>query len=174
MIISSSWRFYINKKIRINHFIKAPEVRLIDADGVQVGVINIRDAITNAKNAGLDLVEVAPDAKPPVCKVMDFGKYKYQMEKKHTHKKPVEIKTVKLRPHISSHDLERKINQMLEFLDSGDKARITMFFRGREIIRPEMGMVVFDKIIEKLNGNYTIEMSPKLERKSITMVVGPK
>lgn len=147
---------------------------MIDADGVQVGVVNVRDALTNAKNAGLDLVEVAPDANPPVCKVMDFGKYKYQMEKKHTFKKPIEIKTVKLRPHISTHDLDRKINQMLGFLDAGDKARITMFFRGREIIRPEQGMVVFDRIIEKLNGNYTIEMAPKLERKSITMVVGPK
>ncbi|MES0335708.1 MAG: translation initiation factor IF-3 [Candidatus Magnetobacterium sp. LHC-1] len=164
----------INKKIRINDQIKVPQIRLIDVEGEQLGIVNIRDAIRSAVERGLDLVEVAPAANPPVCRIMDFGKYKYQLSKKHTHRKTIDVKEVKIRPRISDHDLERKINQLITFLTEGDKAKVSMFFRGREIVRPEQGMVVFDKIIEKLQGNYNIEVKPKLDGKSMIMVVAPK
>ncbi|MBF0344060.1 MAG: translation initiation factor IF-3 [Nitrospirae bacterium] len=164
----------MNKKIRINEQIKVPQVRLIDVEGGQLGIVNIKDAIKSAIDRGLDLVEVAPAANPPVCRIMDFGKYKYQLSKKHTHRKTIDVKEVKIRPRISEHDLERKINQMITFLTDGDKAKVSMFFRGREIVRPEQGMVVFDKIIEKLEGNYSIEVKPKLDGKSMIMVVAPK
>ncbi|MBF0538908.1 MAG: translation initiation factor IF-3 [Nitrospirae bacterium] len=164
----------MNKKIRINDQIKVPQIRLIDVEGEQLGIVNIRDAIRSAAEKGLDLVEVAPAANPPVCRIMDFGKYKYQLSKKHTHRKTIDVKEVKIRPRISEHDLERKINQLITFLTEGDKAKVSMFFRGREIVRPEQGMVVFDKIIEKLQGNYNIEVKPKLDGKSMIMVVAPK
>ncbi|MBF0337992.1 MAG: translation initiation factor IF-3 [Nitrospirae bacterium] len=164
----------MNKKIRINDQIKVPQIRLIDVEGEQLGIVNIRDAIRSAVERGLDLVEVAPAANPPVCRIMDFGKYKYQLSKKHTHRKTIDVKEVKIRPRISDHDLERKINQLISFLTEGDKAKVSMFFRGREIVRPEHGMVVFDKIIEKLQGNYNIEVKPKLDGKSMIMVVAPK
>ncbi|MBF0608163.1 MAG: translation initiation factor IF-3 [Magnetococcales bacterium] len=164
----------MNKKIRINDQIKVPQIRLIDVEGEQLGIVNIRDAIRSAVERGLDLVEVAPAANPPVCRIMDFGKYKYQLSKKHTHRKTIDVKEVKIRPRISDHDLERKINQLITFLTEGDKAKVSMFFRGREIVRPEQGMVVFDKIIEKLQGNYNIEVKPKLDGKSMIMVVAPK
>jgi translation initiation factor IF-3 len=165
----------INKKIRINDQIRVPQVRLIDVEGGQLGVIGIRDAIESAKQKGLDLVEVAPGANPPVCRIMDFGKFKYQMSKKHTHQKKVDVKEVKLRPRISDHDLERKIKQMFQFLGEGDKAKVSMFFRGREIIRPEHGMVVFNKIVEMIQGTaFNVEVMPKLEGKSIIMIVAPK
>ncbi len=151
-----------------------PQIRLIDVEGEQLGIVNIRDAIRSAVERGLDLVEVAPAANPPVCRIMDFGKYKYQLSKKHTHRKTIDVKEVKIRPRISDHDLERKINQLITFLTEGDKAKVSMFFRGREIVRPEQGMVVFDKIIEKLQGNYNIEVKPKLDGKSMIMVVAPK
>lgn len=134
----------------------------------------VRDAIKSAKEKGLDLVEVAPGANPPVCRIMDFGKYKYQISKKHTHKKTIDVKEVKIRPRISEHDLERKVNQVRSFVADGNKAKISMFFRGREIVRPEHGMAVFDKITEQLDGICNFELKPKLDGKSIIMVVAPK
>ncbi|MCI4625483.1 MAG: translation initiation factor IF-3 [Candidatus Magnetoovum sp. WYHC-5] len=162
------------KKNRVNNQIKAAQVRLIDMDGAQLGIVPVKAALEKAKERGLDLVEVAPGAEPPVCRILDYGKYKYQMSKKHTHRKTIDVKEVKLRPRISEHDLERKINQMVEFLSDGDKTKISMFFRGREVVRPEHGMAIFEKIVEKLEGNFNIEVKPKLDGKSITMVVAPK
>jgi len=164
----------IDKRIRINYHIKAPEVRLIDSDGSQLGIVKIKDALHVAEERGLDLVEVAPDSTPPVCRIIDFGKYRYKMNKKHSHRKTMDVKEVKIRPHISEFDLERKINQMLKFLSAGNKAKVSMFFRGREIIRPEQGMMIFDKIIKRLEGNCNIETKPKLFGKSITMIMAPK
>jgi translation initiation factor IF-3 len=117
---------------------------------------------------------VAPNAKPPVCKILDFGKFKYQQSKRHSHRKTIEVKEVKVRPRIDVHDLELKIKKVISFLDNGNKAKVTMFFRGREIIRPELGMQVFEKIMERLEGKYNIEMKPKLHGKSMTMIVAPK
>jgi translation initiation factor IF-3 len=126
-----------------------------------------------SRERGYDLVEVAPSAVPPVCRIMDFGKYKYQMSKKHAARKTMDVKEIKIRPQISDHDLQLKIRNVRRFLDEGDKAKVIMFFRGREIVRPELGMKIFQKVIETLDGKFTVEANPKLEGKSITMVLAP-
>jgi translation initiation factor IF-3 len=134
----------------------------------------VRDALKVAEERELDLVEVSPTAVPPVCKILDFGKYKYQLNKKHTQKKTADIKEVKVRPQVGEHDLELKIRNINRFIEEGDKAKIVMYFRGREIIRPELGMKVFDRISQRLAGKFQIEQQPKLEGNHITMVVAPK
>jgi len=136
-------------------------------------VVSIQEALRISRESGYDLVEVAPNATPPVCRVMDFGKYKYQMSKKHTSRKTADLKEVKIRPQITEHDLELKVRNIRRFLDEGDKAKITMFFRGREIVRPEMGMKVFEKITVLLTGKYNVEQQPRLEGNHITMVITP-
>ena len=136
--------------------------------------MTVRDALKVAEERELDLVEVSPTAVPPVCKILDFGKYKYQLNKKHTQKKTADIKEVKVRPQVGEHDLELKIRNINRFIEGGDKAKIVMYFRGREIIRPELGMKVFDKISQQLTGKFQIEQSPRLEGNHITMVVAPK
>ncbi len=122
----------------------------------------------------LDLVEVSPTANPPVCKILDFGKYKYQLHKKHTQRKTVDIKEVKIRPQVGEHDLLLKIRNINRFIEDGDKAKVVMYFRGREIIRPELGMKIFDRIIQGLTGKYQIEQQARREGNHITMVVAPK
>ena len=148
-------------------------MRLIGGMGEQLGVVSIQEALRISRESGYDLVEVAPNATPPVCRVMDFGKYKYQMSKKHTARKTADLKEVKIRPQITEHDLELKVKNIRRFLDEGDKAKVTMFFRGREIVRPEMGMKVFDKITVLLTGKYNVEQQPRLEGNHITMVITP-
>ena len=148
-------------------------MRLIDEEGKQLGVFSVPEALRIARDRGYDLVEVASNAVPPVCRVMDLGKYKYQMSKKHSARKTTDVKEIKIRPQITDHDLQLKIKNIRRFLDDGDKAKVTMFFRGREIVRPEMGMKLFDKILEMLTGKFSIEQQPKLEGKSITMVLAP-
>jgi translation initiation factor IF-3 len=137
-------------------------------------VMTVRDALSKAADRELDLVEVSPTATPPVCKIMDFGKYKYQLNKKHAQRKTIDVKEVKVRPQINEHDLELKIRNINRFIDGGDKAKIVMYFRGREIVRPELGMKVFDKISRNLTGKFQIEQQPRLEGNHITMVVAPK
>lgn len=137
-------------------------------------MMSVRDALKVAEDRELDLVEVSPTAVPPVCKILDFGKYKYQLNKKHTQKKTADIKEVKVRPQVGEHDLELKIRNINRFIEGGDKAKIVMYFRGREIIRPELGMKVFEKISQQLTGKFQIEQKPKLEGNHITMVVAPK
>lgn len=134
----------------------------------------LADALKIANDRGLDLVEVAPNVKPPVCKILDFGKYRYQLSKRQAQKKTAEIKEIKIRPQITEHDLGLKVKNIRRFLDEGDKAKITMFFRGREIIRPEYGMKVFEKILNTLTGKFNIEQSPRLEGNHITMILTPK
>lgn len=153
--------------------IRAKEVRLIDEEGKQIGLVPIQEAISMAKDRGYDLVEVAPNANPPVCKIVDYGKYKYQISKKHTAKKTTDVKEVKIRPHISEHDLTLKAKNIRRFLDEGDKAKVIMYFRGREIVRPEIGMKVFEKLIELITGKFSIEIQPRLEGNHIVMVVAP-
>lgn len=142
-------------------------------DGKQLGVMPVREALRLAEDRELDLVEVAPNADPPVCKIMDFGKYKYQLSKKHSVRKTIEVKEIKIRPHIDLHDLELKAKNIRRFLDDGNKAKITMFFRGRERVRPDIGMKVFEKLTELITGKYSIEQSPMLEGNHITMVIAP-
>jgi translation initiation factor IF-3 len=158
----------------VNEQIRAKEMRVIDNDGAQLGVMSVRDALEAAGRRELDLVEVSPTANPPVCKILDFGKYKYQLHKKHTQKKTIDVKEVKIRPRIDEHDLQLKIRNINRFIEDGDKAKVVMFFRGREIIRPEFGMKVFEKIMQSLTGKYQIETRPKLEGNNITMVIAPK
>jgi translation initiation factor IF-3 len=143
-------------------------------DGGQLGIMPVREALRVADDRGLDLVEVAPTVVPPVCKILDFGKYRYQINKKQTQKKTIDVKEVKVRPQITDYDLSLKVKNIRRFLDEGNKAKVTMFFRGREIIRPELGMKVFDKMTQLLTGKFNIEQSPKLEGNHITMVVAPK
>ncbi|MCL0037570.1 translation initiation factor IF-3 [Thermodesulfovibrionales bacterium] len=148
-------------------------MRLIDEEGKQVGVVTTREALWLAKDRGYDLVEVAPDAKPPVCRVLDYGKYRYQMSKKHTAKKTTALKEVKVRLKITDHDLQLKVKNIKKFLDNGDKAKVSMFFRGREIVKPEIGMKVFERITGLLDEGVNIEHKPKLEGRSIIMVIAP-
>lgn len=148
-------------------------MRLIDDEGKQLGVVPTQEALRLARERGFDLVEVAPNVDPPVCKLIDFGKYKYQMSKRHTAKKTTDVKEVKIRPHISDHDLQLKVKNIRRFLDEGDKAKITMQFRGREVVRSETGMKVFDRIVELLSGKFTIEQQPRREGNHVTMVVAP-
>jgi len=159
---------------RVNEQIKAREVRVIDNEGKQLGVMSVREALQHASERDLDLVEVSPAAAPPVCKILDFGKYKYQLNKKHSQRKTADVKEVKIRPQINEHDLELKIRNINRFIEEGDKAKVVMYFRGREIIRPELGMKVFEKVTQQLSGKYQIEQQPRLEGNHITMVVAPK
>jgi translation initiation factor IF-3 len=158
----------------VNEQIRAREVRVIDSEGQQLGVMAAREALSRAEERDLDLVEVSPTAVPPVCKIMDFGKYKYQLNKKHAQRKTIDVKEVKVRPQINEHDLDLKIRNVNRFIEGGDKAKIVMYFRGREIIRPELGMKVFEKISQNLTGKFQIEQQPRLEGNHITMVVAPK
>jgi translation initiation factor IF-3 len=158
----------------VNERIFAKTVRLIDADGQQVGVMSSRDALRIAKERGLDLVEVAPHSVPPVCKILDFGKYKYQLSKKHSIRKTIDVKEVKLRPQIDDHDLELKAKNIRRFLDEGNKAKVVMYFRGREIVRPDLGRRVFERLQTLLPGKFNVEQIPKLEGNHITMVIAPR
>lgn len=146
----------------------------MDVDGKQLGIMPLADALKIASDKGLDLVEVAANVKPPVCKILDFGKYRYQLSKKQAQKKAADIKEIKIRPQITGHDLGLKVKNIRRFLDDGNKAKITMFFRGREVVRPEFGMRVFEKILQTLTGKFNVEQSPRLEGNHITMILTPK
>jgi translation initiation factor IF-3 len=127
-----------------------------------------------AGDKDLDLVEVASNVSPPVCKILDFGKYRYQLSKRQAQRKTIDIKEIKIRPQITEYDLGLKVKSIRRFLDDGNKAKVTMFFRGREIVRPELGMKVFGKITRLLIGKFSIEQAPRLEGNHITMVIAPK
>ncbi|RME66497.1 MAG: translation initiation factor IF-3 [Nitrospirae bacterium] len=163
----------MGQEYRVNDRIRAKEVRLVDEDGKQVGIVPLREALRLAEDRGLDLVEVAPNANPPVCKIMDYGKFKYEKKKKQSHKKPLEIKEVKVRPNIDPHDLERKMRDIERFLKEGHKVRVNLFFRGREIVHPEMGLKVLNKIEERFKEEFQIEGKPGLEGKRMSMVIAP-
>lgn len=163
---------------RVNTQINTPSIRLIDAAGNMLGVVGIQEAIKLAEQAGLDLVEISPTASPPVCKILDYGKYRYEAQKK-THEarkkqKVVQIKEIKLRPTIDKHDLEIKTRNVIGFLEEGDKVRITLRFRGREMDHTELGMRILERVQESLKDLCKIENSPRIEGKQITMTVAPK
>ena len=149
-------------------------MRLIGSDGTQLGILSVGEALKKAMEQNLDLVEVAPNAKPPVCKIMDYGKYKFQQAKKHSKPKTISVKEVKLRPQIGIHDLEMKINNMKRFLENGDRVKITMVFRGREILHPDFANKVFDKIKEALEEKATVDSNPKWEGRRMIMTLLPK
>jgi translation initiation factor IF-3 len=167
----------ISTEPRINDRIRVPEVRLIGYDGEQLGVTAIDKAIKLSEEIGLDLVEISPDANPPVCKIMDFGKYKYEIAQKarearqnQTH---IVVKEMRLRPNIEPHDYETKRSHIERFLNGGDKVKVTIQFRGREQSRPEMGYRLLQKLAEELAEVSIVEFAPKQEGRNMTMVLGP-
>jgi translation initiation factor IF-3 len=163
---------------RVNREINVRSVRLVDAEGEMVGVVTLRDALFAAEEAGLDLVEVSPNAEPPVCKILDYGKYKYEAQKKANEarkkQKVIEVKEIKLRPNIDDHDYEIKMKAMRKFLEEGDKVKVTMRFRGREMAHQDIGMTVLINVREQLEDLGKVEQMPRLEGKQMIMVLAPK
>jgi translation initiation factor IF-3 len=161
----------------VNGYIRAPEVRVVAPDGSQIGIKKIREALWLADQLGLDLVEVAPDANPPVCRLMDYGKYKYEMSVKarEARKKQTRtvIKEVKFKPKIGEHDYLIKQRRTIEFLAEGDKVKVTIWFRGREAQRPELGLRILDRLAEEVTEYGVIEQTPSQEGRNMTMVLGP-
>lgn len=161
--------------MRINRLIRAREVRVIGSSGEQLGVLPRDEAIRLAAEEGLDLVEVAPNATPVVCKIIDYGKYRYQLSKKHSSKhKTITVKEMKVRPQINEHDLLNKIKNIKRFLQQGDKAKIIMIFRGREVVYAEAAKKVFNRISDEFAMTATIEQKAKMEGYRMTMVLAPK
>ena len=148
----------------------------MDEGGQQIGVVPIKEALQMSEERGVDLVEVAPNANPPVCRLMDYGKYKYELKKQATAKKQKVqmLKEIKFRPNIGDHDLEVKINRIREFLEDDNKAKIRIFFRGREIVHPEIGRMLANKIVERVSDVGGVDMAPRLEGKNLIMVLSPK
>ena len=162
---------------RINERIRVPEVRLIGDKGEQHGIVKTVDALRMARDKGLDLMEVAPNAKPPVCKLIDYGKYKYQQKKKeHEAKKKqtvIKVKEVQLRPNTDEHDLDYKFRAVRTFLEEGDKAKITVMFRGREVAYTEHAMGVMKNLIELMKDVGAVESPPKMEGRKLIMILTP-
>lgn len=165
-------------KQRINHLIKVPEVRVIGSEGEQLGILKTPDAVRQAKDLGYDLVEVAPNADPPVCRIMDHGKFKYEQSKKEhrmrLHQKSTQVKEVKFRPRTDKHDMETKIRQIRDFLEDGNKTKVTVMFRGREMANQELGFKAIEKVVEELKNVGNIESPPRMEGRNLYMVVAPK
>ncbi|MGE4167479.1 MAG: translation initiation factor IF-3 [Xanthobacteraceae bacterium] len=163
---------------RINDAIRVREVRLIDETGQNHGVVNRVDAQARAEQAGLDLVEISPDAEPPVCKIMDFGKYKYQEQKKAAEarkkQKIVEIKEIKLRPNIDDHDYDVKMKSIRRFFDEGDKVKVTLRFRGREMAHQSLGMEVLRRVKADTEAIAKVESEPRFEGRQMVMVLAPR
>ena len=163
---------------RINDEIGVIRVRLVDERGQMVGIVGRNEALTLAANVGLDLVEIAPNADPPVCKILDFGKYKYEEQKKKNEarkkQKIIEVKEIKLRPSIDDHDYEVKRRSMMKFIEEGDKVKVTMRFRGRELAHQELGMDVLIRVRDDLDEIAKVEQMPRMEGRQMTMVMSPK
>jgi len=162
---------------RVNERIRIREVRLIDEEGQQVGIVPTRDAMEMARSRGLDLVEVAPNAIPPVCRIMDYGKFRYEQSRKERESRRnqhvIELKEVRIRPKIDDHDLATKGRQAAKFLDDGDKVKMTVLFRGREMAHPDIGKGLLDQLADMLRPHGTIEQSPRLEGRTMTMMLNP-
>jgi translation initiation factor IF-3 len=161
-----------------NQFIDVPKVRVIGAEGENLGVLYTREARILAEEAGLDLVEISPNADPPVCKILDLGKYKYELQKKQAaarkNQKVQEIKEIKLRPGIDDHDYDVKLKAVERFIAEGDKVKVTLRFRGREIAHNEYGLRVLQRLAEDAAGYAKVEQYPKMEGKQMLMVIAPK
>jgi translation initiation factor IF-3 len=167
-----------NQRVRVNRQIRISPVRLIGADGEQVGVVPVDEALRSAEAAGLDLVEVAPMARPPVVKIMDYGKYRFEQAKaaRAAKKKQhvIQVKEVKYRPGISEHDFEFKTRHARTFLEEGNKVKLTMMFRGRQVTHPEIGQGVLDRVYQEVKDIAKIETASKLEGRNMTMVLAPR
>jgi translation initiation factor IF-3 len=168
----------IAKESGINWGIRAQEVRVIDSDGKQAGIMPLKEAMRIAEEQGLDLVEVAPNANPPVCRVMNFGKYKYQQSKRsqeaRKHQTVIQVKEVKLRPRTEEHDFQFKIKHAKRFLSEGNKVKISILFRGRELAHPEFGRDMLNRFLEEVKDLMVVEQAPRLEGRNMVMIVAPK
>ena len=163
---------------RINGAIRVPKVRCIDPDGNQLGIIDTRDAIEKAGDFGLDLVEVQPNAEPPVCKILDYGKFKYEAQKRANEarkkQKTIEVKEIKFRPNIDEHDYQVKMRNVTKFPSGGDKVKVTLRFRGREMAHQELGANVLARVREETEELAKVEAMPKLEGRQMVMVLAPR
>jgi translation initiation factor IF-3 len=163
--------------LRFNNRIRAREIRLIDEQGAQVGIVALRDAIQMAEERGFDLVEVAPNAVPPVCRIMDYGKFRYEQSKKERearkHQKQVELKEVRLKPKTDDHDIDVKAKQARKFLLGGDKVKFTLRFRGREIFHPDIGLKMLEGMAEDLRDISVIEQRPLMEGRVLSLLLAP-
>ncbi|WP_321397269.1 translation initiation factor IF-3 [Emcibacter sp.] len=167
-----------HKGPRVNDDINVTEVRLIDAEGENHGTVDIAKALEMAKAAGLDLVEISPNAEPPVCKILDYGKFKYEAQKKASlarkKQKTIDVKEIKMRPGIEKHDYDVKMRSIDKFLSAGDKVKVTLRFRGREMAHQELGMEVLQRVKADFADRVKIEQHPKLEGRQMIMIMAPK
>lgn len=163
---------------RVNEEIRVPLVRLIDQDGEMQGVMSARDAVLRAYAVGLDLLEISPNADPPVCKILDFGKYKYELQKKKNEakkkQKVIEIKEIKVRPNIDENDYQVKMRAMKSFIEEGDKVKVTLRFRGREMAHQDIGIRVLERIRAELDLTTKVEQMPRMENRQMVMVLSPR
>ena len=168
----------VHKGPRVNDMIDGPNIRVVGADGEMVGVVSVQEGLDIAFDAGLDLVEVSPNADPPVCKVLDYGKYKYEEQKRKNEarkkQKVIDVKEIKMRPGIDVHDYDVKIRSAKRFLGDGDKVKVTIRFRGREMAHQELGMKVLNRVREELDDLAKVEQFPKMEGRMMTMVIAPR
>lgn len=178
--VSRTWRQRISKeqRVRVNRQIRISPVRVIGSEGEQLGILAVEEALAKAESEGLDLVEVAPTARPPVVRIMDYGKFKYeearkarQARKKQHH---IQVKEVKFRPGIEAHDFEFKVRHAFKFLEEGDKVKVTMMFRGRQMAHPEIGREVLMRVAEALQDIGKVESAPQMEARTMTMIIAPK
>jgi len=167
-----------NKGLRVNEQIRVREVRLIDGEGEQRGIVPILEALKIAKEQELDLVEVAPQANPPVCKILDYGKYRFELEKKlrdsKKKQKVLKLKEIRMQPKIAEGDIEFKSKHIKEFLAEGNKVKVTVRFRGRELAHTELGLEVLKKVLNRLEEDCSVEKQPAMEGRFMSMVVVPK
>jgi len=163
---------------RVNEQITADQVRVVGADGEQIGVLTVEQGIEHAFEVGLDLVEVSPNADPPVCKILDYGKFKYEAQKKANEarkkQKVIEVKEIKMRPGIDDHDYDVKMRNVRKFIDGGDKVKMTIRFRGREMAHQELGLKVLERVRDEMDEVAKVEQFPKTEGRMMTMVLAPK
>jgi translation initiation factor IF-3 len=163
---------------RVNEEIRIPQVRLIDQDGEMQGVMTAREAMMRAFQVGLDLVEISPNADPPVCKILDFGKFKYEQQKKKNEakkkQKVIEIKEIKVRPNIDENDYQVKMRAMKSFIDEGDKVKVTLRFRGREMAHQDIGVRVLERIRAEMDPVSKVEQMPRMENRQMVMVLSPR
>ena len=164
--------------LRINHRIRVPEIRVILDEGEQLGIMPTHEALRLAEEKGLDLVEISPRAFPPVCRIMDYGKYKYEEAKKKQQQRKkastVETKEIKFRPKTEEHDMDFKVKHVRRFLEEGNKVRLAVVFRGREITHPQTGMAVLNRVVERCNDIATVEATPNMEGRRMIMVIAPR
>jgi translation initiation factor IF-3 len=164
--------------MRVNQRIRVPDVRVVMDDGEQKGIMSTRDALALAQEVGLDLVEIAPKSHPPVCRIMDYGKFKYEQAKKKKqakkHASTVELKEIKFRPKTEEHDMDFKTKHVRRFLEDGNKCRLVIAFRGREITHPETGRAVLNKVVEATQDIATVEVQPNMEGRRMVMILAPR